>query len=129
MTAHPPGALSRRERQVMDALYRLEEGTVSDLVREVRDGVSYSAVRAVLRVLEEKGHVTHRAQGRRYVYSPTLPADAARSKALRHVVRTFFDGSLEAAAHALFDLAAADLDPATRERLTRRIREAEGEGR
>jgi predicted transcriptional regulator len=90
-----PSALTRRERQIMDALYKLERATVAEVLRKLADQPSYSTVRAQLRMLEEKGHVRHEEHGLRYVYVPTVPRDVARRSALRHLVETFFDGSAE----------------------------------
>lgn len=129
MNPRPPGSLSRRERQVMDVLFNLGAAPVAEIQEEMPEEVTYSAVRAVLRVLEKKGHVEHRRQGPRYVYSPTLPREDARRDALRHLVRTFFDGSSEAAAVALLRLADTEMDPDLEEALLERIREAEEEGR
>lgn len=98
-----PRDLSVRERQTMDALYRLRRATVAELVDAVPGPVTYSAVRAVLRTLREKGHVTYREDGPRYVYRPAAPRAAVRARALQHLVRTFFDGSAGAAALALLD--------------------------
>ena len=90
-----PNALARRERQIMDVLYKLERATVAEVLRKLADQPSYSTVRAQLRVLEEKGHVRHEEHGLRYVYVPTVPLDIARRSALRHLVETFFEGSAE----------------------------------
>lgn len=129
MDPRPPGSLSRRERQVMDALFHLDTASVSEIQEEMPEEVTYSAVRAVLRVLEEKDHVEHRRDGPRYLYSPTLPRDAARRDAIRHLIRTFFDGSTEAAAVALLQMADMEVDENLEEELLARIREAEEEGR
>lgn len=129
MDPRPPGSLSRRERQVMDALFHLDTASVSEVQEEMPEEVTYSAVRAVLRVLEEKGHVEHRRDGPRYLYSPTLPRDTARRDAIRHLIRTFFDGSTEAAAVALLQMADMEVDEELEEELLARIREAEEEGR
>src|SRR5213083_2982198 len=102
MTRKPkPNALSRRERQIMDILYKLERASVGHVLSNLADKPSYSTVRAQLRVLEEKGHVRHEEQGLRYVYVPAVPRRAARKSALRHVVETFFDGSAEQTVAAL----------------------------
>src|ERR1700734_4278830 len=102
MTRKPkPNALSRRERQIMDLLYRLERASVGQVLAELADKLSYSTVRAQLRVLEEKGHVRHEEHGLRYVYIPAIPRDVARRSALRHLVETFFDGATEKAGAAL----------------------------
>ena len=93
--------LSRRERQIMDVVYRLGQATAAEVLAELPDPPSYSAVRAMLRLLEEKGHVRHEQDGPRYVYLPTVNRDKARKSAMRHLVRTFFDGSTEDAVAAL----------------------------
>jgi len=94
-------ALSRRERQIMDVLYKLQRATVAEVLNNVTDKPSYSTVRAQLRVLEDKGHVRHEEHGLRYIYIPTVPRDIARRSALRHLVETFFDGSAESVVAAL----------------------------
>src|SRR5881398_2684712 len=96
-----PNALARRERQIMDVLYKLERATVAEVLRKLADQPSYSTVRAQLRVLEEKGHVRHEEEGLRYVYLPCVPREVARRSALRHLVETFFEGSTEKAVAAL----------------------------
>src|SRR5229473_2789056 len=93
--------LSRRERQIMDILYRRGRATASEVMAELTGDPSYSTVRTQLRVLEDKGHVHHEELGLRYVYMPAVPRDAARKSALRHLVDTFFDGSSEQAVAAL----------------------------
>ncbi len=124
-----PSNLSRRERQIMDAVYRLGEASVSEVRAEIPEAPGYSAVRAMLRVLEEKGHLTHRQEGPRYVYSAIVPREEARESALRHVVRTFFDGSTERAMAALLDLGAADMTREELERLSAMVERAREEGR
>jgi len=96
-----PNALTRRERQIMDILYKLERATVGEVLSKLGDKPNYSTVRAQLRVLEEKGHVRHEEQGLRYVYVPCVPREVARRSALRHLVETFFEGSTEKAVAAL----------------------------
>src|SRR5438477_11764487 len=93
--AHRAHELSRRERQIMDILYRRGRATAGDVMGDVPGNPSYSTVRTQLRVLEEKGHVRHEEEGLRFVYMPAVPRAAARKSALRHVVDTFFDGSAE----------------------------------
>jgi BlaI family penicillinase repressor len=94
MTSNPShSALTKRERQIMDALYRLGRATAAEILARMPGAPSYSTVRAQLRVLEEKGHVRHEDQGLRYVYVPIVPRHAARKTALKHLVDTFFDGS------------------------------------
>jgi predicted transcriptional regulator len=94
-------SLARRERQIMDILYRLEKATVGEVLAKLTGKSSYSTVRAQLRVLEEKGHVSHEEQGLRYVYAPVVSRDIARRSALRHLIETFFEGSIEKVVAAL----------------------------
>lgn len=121
--------LSRREREVMDVLYRRGEATVAEVMEALSDPPTYSAVRSILRVLTEKGHIVHRADGQRYVYAPAVGRDRARRAALDHVVNTFFDGSAEHALAALLSRSDLDLSDAQIRRLTREIRRAGEEGR
>ena len=116
--------LSRRERQIMDILYRRGRATAAEIHQELADPPSYSAVRAKLRVLEEKGHVRHLEAALRYVYLPTVTRERARRSALRHLVGTFFEGSVESAVAALLDLSAAKLPEADLERISQSIEEA-----
>ena len=94
-------ALTRRERQIMDILYRRGSATAADVMKDLSGEPNYSTVRTQLRVLEEKGQVRHEEQGLRYVYSPAVPRRTARRSALRHLVETFFDGSAEQVVGAL----------------------------
>src|SRR5215218_134489 len=89
----PHSKLSRRERQIMDIVYKRERATAADVQQDLPDQPNYSTVRAQLRVLEEKGYVRHEEQGLRYVFLPTIPREQARTSALRRLVETFFDGS------------------------------------
>lgn len=123
-----PG-LSRRERQIMDALYKINEATVGEVMDLMPDPPSYSAVRATLRVLEEKGHVAHKQDGLRYLYMPTVPREKAQSTALRHLVGTFFDGSVEKAVMALLSLPETKVAGPDLKKLAEKVREAEKEGR
>jgi predicted transcriptional regulator len=93
--------LSRRERQIMDVIYRLTRATVNDVIAELSGKPNYSTVRAQLRVLEEKGHLRHEEKGLRYLYYPTVPRHAVRTSALKHLIETFFDGSTEKVVSAL----------------------------
>jgi BlaI family penicillinase repressor len=93
--------LTRRERQIMDILYRRARATAAEVMAELPGDPSYSTVRTQLRVLEQKGHVHHEEQGLRYIYMPAVPRHAARKSALRHLVETFFDGSAEKVVAAL----------------------------
>jgi predicted transcriptional regulator len=119
--------LSRRERQIMDVIYTRGQATATEVVEALPDPPSYSAVRALLRILEEKGHLRHQQDGPRYVYLPVVPRDRARRSALRSLVRTFFDGSAAQAAAALIDQ--SKLSDAEFERLRELIEKAHKEGR
>jgi predicted transcriptional regulator len=121
--------LSRRERQIMDVLYAHGKAAASDILAAMPDPPSYSAVRTILRILEEKGHVRHEAEGVRYVYSPVVARERARRFALKHLVRTFFEGSPEQAIAALLDSSVSKLSPEQLERLARLIDDARKEGR
>src|SRR5579875_3392984 len=98
--------LSRRERQIMDLLYRLGRATAAEIHQRLPDPPSYSAVRAMLRVLEEKKHIRHEEKDLRYVFSPVVPREKARRSAVRHMLDTFFEGSPEQAVAALLDVSA-----------------------
>jgi predicted transcriptional regulator len=123
-----PG-LSRRERQIMDALYTLGEATVGEVMDRMPDPPSYSAVRATLRVLEEKGHAKHKQDGPRYLYLPTVSRDKAQSTALKHLVGTFFGGSVEQAVMALLSMPETKMSDNQLEKLAEQVRRAEEEGR
>lgn len=120
--------LSRRERQIMDVIYRRGKVTAAEVLAELPEPPSYSAVRAMLRLLEEKGHLRHEQEGPRYVYAPTVTRDKARRSAMRHLVRTFFDGSTEDAVAALLQSDAGMSDDEL-DRLSRMIDAAKKEGR
>jgi predicted transcriptional regulator len=124
-----PAKLSRRERECLDALYQRGQATVSEVIEALADPPSYSAVRATLNVLVEKGHAVHRQDGPRYVYLPAVPADAARNAAVSHLVTTFFGGSPEQAMVALLEMADTKLSRDELERLARRVQTARKEGR
>ncbi len=128
-----PGAahhqLSRRERQIMDALYRRGRATAAEVLADLPGDPSYSTVRTQLRVLEEKGHVRHEEQGLRYVYAPAVPRLAARKSALRHLVETFFDGSAETVVAALLGTEAAKLSDEELDRIACLVHDARKEGR
>ena len=114
-----PNTLTRRERQIMDVLYKQERATVTEVLNNLADQPSYSTVRAQLRMLEEKGHVRHEEHGLRYVYIPTVPRDVARRSALRHLVETFFDGSAENLVAALLGGEISRISREELDRLTR----------
>ena len=121
--------LSRRERQIMDFLFQRGKASVAEVMDGILDPPGYSAVRATLRTLEQKGRVTHEEDGRAYVYRPTLRRDAARKSALTHVVKTFFDNSAEQAVAALLELKGPRLSDAELERVSRLVENAKKEGR
>jgi len=121
--------LSRRERQVMDILFRRGEATVADVMGDLPDPPTYSAVRSVLRILVEKDLVTHREDGPRYVYLPAVSPNRARDEALSHVVRTFFDGSTEQAMTALLRMSDTRIPDAGIERLQELVKKARNSGR
>jgi predicted transcriptional regulator len=121
--------LSRRERQILDILYQLGPVGASEIQAGLPNRPGYSAARAMLRILEEKGHVKHEQRGARYVYVPTVTRGKARRSALRHVVETFFNGSPAQAMAALFDDAAGSLSPEDLERMADLIAKAKKEGR
>lgn len=124
----PHATLSRRERQIMDILYQKGRATGGEIHESLPDRPSYSAVRAKLRVLEEKGHVRHQEEALRYVYLPTLPRERAKKSALRHMVDTFFEGSAGQAVAALLDLSSRGLSRDDLDRLSQRIEEAKHKG-
>ena len=121
--------LSRRERQIMDVLYRDRQATAAEVLAALPDPPSYSAVRAMLRILESKGHVRHVADGTRYVYLPTIARERAGRPALAGVLETFFDGSTEKAVAALLELSPAGLSDEELDRLSQLIEQARLEGR
>lgn len=129
MAASPNTDLGRRERQIMDAVYRLGRASVSDVRELLADPPSYSAVRAMLNLLEEKGHLTHEQDGLRYIYKPTAGRAQVRRSALRHLVQTFFDGSPTSAVAALLEMADGELSASDRARLGKAIAQAKTEGR
>ena len=119
----PLPSLTRRERQVVDILYRLGEAPVSQVRDEMQDPPGYSAVRALMNVLVRKGHLAYRRDGLRYVYRPTRPRHQAARSALKRTVQTFFEGSPEKAVAALIDMAAVEMDPRELERIEKMIRQ------
>src|SRR5918998_5003606 len=120
--------LSRRERQIIDILYSNGRATAADVQAALPEPPSYSAVRAMLRILEDKGHVRHEQDGPRYVSLPTVPRDNAQRSAMRHMLQTFFDGSAEQAISALLGDSSAKLSPAELDRLARMIDSARKSG-
>lgn len=113
--------LSKRERQILDIVYRNSKATAMEVQAQLADSPSYSAVRALLRILEDKGHVRHEADGTKYVYFPVVPAERARRSALTHLMHTFFEGSAGKAMLALLDSAPEALTNEDLDRLQTRI--------
>jgi predicted transcriptional regulator len=126
--APPPDALSRRERQILDVLYRHGPASAGEVCARLADAPSETAMRTLLRILEEKGHVRHARVGTRHVYAPIVPREAARSSALRHLIGTFFGGSTRDAVAALLDASDRDLSAAEREELIAMIADARSRG-
>ena len=129
MSPQPHLDLSRRERQIIDILYSQGRASAAEVQSALPDPPSYSAVRAMLRILEEKGHLTHRHDGPRYVYSPVVPRTTARQSALRSLVKTFFDGSATQAVAALLDMSESRLSGDEADQLARLIEKAKREGK
>jgi BlaI family penicillinase repressor len=121
--------LSRRERQIMDFLFQRGHASVGEVLDGIPDPPGYSAVRATLRTLEQKGRVTHQEEGRAYIYKPTARRDAARRSALTHVLKTFFDNSAEQAVAALLELKGPRLSGAELDRVAKLVDQAKKEGR
>jgi len=121
--------LSRRERQIMDFLFQRGKASVGEVMDGIPNPPGYSAVRATLRTLEQKGRVRHEEDGRAYVYRPTLRRDAASRSALTHVLKTFFDNSAEQAVAALLELKGTKLSGAELDRVARLVDQAKREGR
>ena len=129
MASDTPAGLSRRERQIMDFLYERERASVAEVMAGIADPPSYSAVRAMLRTLEQKGRIRHIEDGRAYIYQPTIQKDSARKGALSHLLKTFSDGSTEKAVAALLDLKGQKLSEAELDRVATLVEQAKREGR
>jgi BlaI family transcriptional regulator, penicillinase repressor len=121
--------LSRRERQIMDILYQRGKASASEVREAMEAAPGYSAVRAMLRVLEEKGHVRHQAAGLKYVYVPTVARDKAKRSAVKHVMETFFNGSAEQIVAALLDVSSTRLTREELDRMSEMIEKAKREGK
>ena len=121
--------LSRRERQIMDILYQRGKSSASEVREAMPDAPSYSAVRAMLRILEEKGHVRHQAEGLKYVYLPTVARDKAKRSAVKHLLGTFFDDSPEQIVAALLDVSSTRLTREELDRMAEMIERAKQEGK
>jgi predicted transcriptional regulator len=124
-----PGGLSRRERQIMDILYQRGKSSASEVLEAMPDAPGYSAVRAMLRVLEEKGHVKHQAEGLKYVYIPTVARDKAKRSAVKHLLDTFFKDAPEQVVAALLDVSSTRLTRAELDRMAEMIERAKKEGK
>jgi BlaI family penicillinase repressor len=125
----PATSLSRRERQIMDILYRRGSATAAEIKDDLPEAPSYSAVRAMLRILEEKGHLRHHSDGPRYIFTPVVSRPAAQKSALKQMIRTFFDGSATQAVAALLDMSARNLSDAELDQLGKLVEQAKGEGK
>jgi predicted transcriptional regulator len=123
MSKKAPLNLSRRERQILEILYRLGRGSAADVMAQMSDAPTYTTVRGLLRVLENKGHIRHEEDGVRYVYSPVLPKASAGTSVLAHVIKTFFNGSPSDAMAALLGSSSSMSDDELR-RLTRLVERA-----
>ena len=121
--------LSRRERQIMEILYRQGKASAADVRGGMEDAPGYSAVRAMLRVLEEKGHTRHQAEGLKYVYMPTVAREKAKRSAVKHLLDTFFAGEPDQIVAALLDVSAARLTREELDRMSEMIEEAKREGK
>ncbi|QDT89928.1 BlaI/MecI/CopY family transcriptional regulator [Gimesia algae] len=119
-----PGRLSRRERQIMDIIYRIGRGTVQEVLVSLDNPPSYSSIRATMRLLEEKGHLKHISDGPRYVYLPTRTRNKARKSALRHMLDTFFNNSIETTVATLLDMKSKELTDEELDRIQILIDEA-----
>ena len=122
-------ALTRREREIMDILHRAGRASAQEVLEGMKQPPSYSAVRALLRLLEQRGHVRHVQEGQRYVYQPTTSPNEARKNALSHVVRTFFQGSIEQTVTMLIDTSRSKLSGEELDRLAALVEKARREGR
>ena len=129
MSENPHHQLSRRERQIMDIIYQRGQATAAEVLQNLPNPPGYSAVRAMLRLLEEKGYLKHEQDGPRYLFKPTLAREKARKSAMKQMLETFFDGSTEQAVAALLNLSKSKLGKEELDRLSRMIETAKKEGR
>ena len=119
--------LSRRESQILDAIYRLGQGGVSDVIKHIPDRPAYNSVRVILTILENRGYLRHHKEGQRYIYTPTERRDNAKKSALKHLVSTFFDGSAPKAVSTLLDMSASKLSQEELNELSEMIEQAKKE--
>jgi len=129
MSKPSPASLTRREREIMDILYRRGRATAAEVLEDMAEPPTYSAVRALLRILEDEGHIKHVQDGPRYVYLPAVARNDARKTALSHVVTTFFDGSIEQVVATLVESSRSKLSKEELDRLAQLIEKAKKEGR
>ncbi len=129
MKTPSPATLTRRAREIMEILYRRERATAAEVLEDMAEPPTYSAVRALLRILEDEGHIKHVQEGPRYVYLPAVARNDARKSALSHVVTTFFDGSVEQVVATLVESSRSKLSKDELERLAQLIEKAKKEGR
>ena len=129
MSKPSPLNVSRRERQIMEIIYQRGAASAAEVLEAMPDPPSYSAVRAMLRLLEEKGHILHRKEGRKYIFMPKMAREKVSKSALRNVVTTFFDGSVEQVVASLLDLNQKNLSDGDLDRLSDLIDQARQEGR
>ncbi len=121
--------LSKRERQIMDIIYMLGEATAADVLENLPEDVGDASIRKLIRIVEQKGYLRHRREGHSYIYSPTVSREEASTQALKHILKTFFEGSAPKAVSALLDVSGEDLTEEDIIEITARIREAEERGR
>jgi len=122
-------SLSRRERQIMEILFQRGKASAAEVREAMTDAPGYSAVRAMLRILEEKGHVKHQAEGLKYVYVPSITRDKAKRTAVKHLMETFFNGSPEHVVAALLDVSSRQLSSEELDRMAQMIEQARKEGK
>ena len=121
--------LTRRERQIMDVIFKKGAATAAEVREAMPEPPSYSTVRALLRILEDKGLLKHKQQGPRYLYQPTVRRDRARTSALKHLMHTFYDNSIEQVVAALMDMSGSDMSEEEYEELSRMIERARKESK
>ncbi len=119
---------SRRERQIMDVIYRLGEATAAEVMRQIPEPPGYSTVRTLLGVLERKGHLQHQRRGHHYVYSPTTPVEKASNSMLEHVMETFFDGSASRIVSAVLDISDTQMSMREYDEILAIVKTAKKEG-
>ena len=124
-----PQDLGRRERQILEVIYRLEEASVGDVLEHLPDPPAYDSVRTMIRQLERKGLLRHRREGTKYIYRPTQSHESASRSALTHLMKTFFQGSATETVAAIFDVSANELTDEEIQRLEQLIDQAKKEGR